>query len=136
VAVPIQTEVSVRKKLLVGINRKYPLNKHQFKTVLSTLREHIRELEFFSILENNENETEARNYLSALQIEYEAFSPVLQIYKGENAFGLLKNRVKHTADSFLVLQQGSRSLRDYLFRKFMINELVYNAQTPLIVLSS
>ena len=78
---------------------------------------------------------EARNYLSALQIEYEGFNPVLQIYKAKNAFGLLKDRVKHTADSFLVLQQGSRSLRDYLFRKFMINELVYNTQTPLIVLS-
>lgn len=80
VAVPIQTGISIPKKLMVGINCKYPLNKHQFKTVLSNLREHISELEFFTILENNENETEARNYHSTLQIEYEDFNPVLQLY--------------------------------------------------------
>lgn len=63
-------------------------------------------------------------------------NPVIQIYEGKNFFELLKERVKHTTDSFLLLQQGSRSLMDYLFRKFMINELVYNTQTPLIVKSS
>ena len=87
-------------------------------------------------LAKNENETEARNYLSELQSEYKDFSLVYRIYKGKNAFGSLKDRVIHTADSFMLLQQGSRSLMDYLFRKFMINELVYNTQTPLIVLSS
>lgn len=51
------------------------------------------------------------------------------------AFDLLKERVELTEDSFLVLQQGSRSLSDKLFRKFMVNELVFNAKTPLIVLS-
>lgn len=34
----------------------------------------------------------------------------------------------------LVVQKGSRLLTDQLFRQFLINELVYEGQTPLIVL--
>jgi nucleotide-binding universal stress UspA family protein len=136
VAVPVQTEVPVPKKILVGINPRYELNKQQLENVLSMLRDQITELEFFTILEENESETEAENILTSLQTEYKSFSPGMQLYKGKNAFVLLKNQVKHSEDSFLIVQQGSRSLRDHLFRKFMINELVYNALTPLIVLSS
>lgn len=136
VAVPIRNQIAVPKKLMVGVNPKYPLNKHQFGTVLSALSPQIKQLEFFTVLKENEDESRAKEHLSALQKEYEAHEPGIQLYKGKNAFDLLKERVELTEDSFLILQQGSRSLTDQLFRKYLINELVYNAKSPLIVLST
>lgn len=136
VAVPIRNPISVPKKLMIGINSKYPINKDQLSWLLSSLNPQIKEIEFFTILKDDENETRASDYLSRFQTEYEAHQPTIRLYKGENGFDLLKERVELTRKSFLVLQQGSRSLTDQLFRKFMINELVYSAKTPLIVLSS
>jgi len=136
VAVPARDQVTAPKKLMVGVNPKYPLNKEQFGTVLSSLNPQIRQIEFFTVVKDDEDESQAEEYLSGLRAEYAAHQPVVGLYKGANAFDLLKDRVIVSEDSFLVLQQGSRSISDKLFRKFMINELVYGAHTPLIVLSS
>ncbi|MCC8359059.1 universal stress protein [Salinimicrobium sediminilitoris] len=135
VAVPAGIPVPVPTKLLVGVHPKYPLNKQQFERLLSALKEQIRELEFFTILKQGEDEAKINQYLSEVQEEYRVYDPVIRMYEGDDAFSLLKNRVEQTENSFLVLQQGSRSLSEQLFRKFMINELVYHAQTPLIVIS-
>ncbi len=137
VAVPAQTEIPLPKKLLVGITpKKYPINHQQFKLVLSSLNGLIHELEFFTILKEDDDEQHAKEQLLDLQAEYQDHNPIIRLYKGNDALTLLKERVDHTENSFLVLQQGSRSLMDKLFRKFMINELVYSGNTPLIVLSS
>ncbi len=137
VAVPAQSEILLPKKLLVGVSpKKYPLNKHQLNLVLSSLKGLINELEFFTILKDDDDEVKANDQLLELQAEYQSHNPVIQLYKGNNALALLKKRVEHTENSFLALQQGSRSLADKLFRKFMINELVYSGKTPLIVLST
>lgn len=135
-AVPVHMEMPVPTKLLVGVTPKYELNKIQLENVLLSLKEKVIHLEFFSVLKDGEDETKTRNYLLDLQNQYGSYKPEIKLYKGENALSLLKDRVKITENSFLVLQQGSRSLNDKLFRKFMINELVYDAHTPLIVLSS
>lgn len=136
VALPMRKLLSVPKKLMVGVNPEYPLNKDQFGRVLSALKSQIKQLEFFTILKKAEDESKAEEYLSGLRVEYEVHEPTLQLYKEDNAFDMLKERVELTENSFLVLQQGSRSLSEKIFRKFMINELVYNAKTPLIVLSA
>lgn len=123
-------------KLWVGVNPEYPLNKDQLGRVLTAMQTQIKQLEFFTILKEDEEATKAEDYLSGLRAEYAVHEPTIQLYKGDNAFDMLKKRVELTENSFLVLQQGSRSLSEKLFRKFMINELIYSAKTPLIVLSS
>ena len=42
--------------------------------------------------------------------------------------------INNKIDEMLIVQKGSRLLTDQLFRRFLINELVYEGQTPLIVL--
>ncbi|MEG9326840.1 Nucleotide-binding universal stress protein, UspA family [Salinimicrobium catena] len=135
VAVPARTHISVPKKLMVGVSPKYPLNKIQFEIVLDSLKDQIRELEFFTILKEGEDQLPARDLLLGLQSEYETHKPEIQLFKGEDALTLLKKRMEFSKNAFLVLQQGSRAINDKLFRKFMINELVYLGQIPLIVLS-
>lgn len=135
VAIPARNRVLLPHKLMVGLSPKYPLNRTQFKIVLSALDDQIKNLEFFTILKKDEDEPKAKEHLLEIQTIYEAYKPNIQLYKGEHALGLLKSRMELSQDSFLVLQQGSRTLNDKLFRKFMINELVYSGRTPLIVLS-
>ncbi|MCM4159259.1 universal stress protein [Antarcticibacterium flavum] len=135
-AVPIKTPVAIPQKLLVGVTPKFPMNREQFQVVLTSLTGHIKQIEFFTVLKDDEDEDKAKVYLQKLQKEFDTLKSEFSIYKGDNALDLLKKQVHLTMDSFLVLQQGSRTLNDKLFRKFMINEVVYGAQTPLIVLSS
>ena len=135
-AVPVQKKLAIPRTLQVGVTAKYSINKDQLNKVLISLKDHIKQLEFFTVIKEDEDENESRNYLLDLQKEYQVYDPQIELYKGNKALEILKDRMKNTEDSFLVLQQGSRSLTDKLFRSFMINELVYEAQTPLIVLSS
>lgn len=135
-AVPLRNRLAVPQKLLVGVTPKFSLNIDQFENVLFSLKEQLIELEFFTILKDKDDEIAARQNLLDLQVRYASYKPEIGLYNGNDALSLLKQRVINTEDSFLVLQQGSRSLNDKLFRKFMINELVYGAESPLIVLSS
>jgi len=87
-------------------------------------------------LSEDDNEMEALQYLSTLQEKYAAYPTEVFLSKGENKFDALKLHLQqNTVSTFLVLQQGSRSLQDQIFRKFMINELVYSGISPLIMLS-
>lgn len=135
VAVPVREPLDLPQKLMVGVNPKYALNDAQLTRVLSTLNTQIIDLEFFSIVKEEEDPTLVETYLKELQKKYESYNPVIRLYKGANAFNTLKERIELTKNSFLILQQGSRSLTEQLFRKFMINELAYSAKIPLIVLS-
>ena len=135
VAVPLRTSISLPKKLIVGINCNFPINRNQFDALLAAMHGQKPKIEFFSVLDKDLDEELTLNYLYELQGEYADFNPDVFISKGENKFETLRQHVKQNDDSFLVLQQGSRSLKDILLRKFMINELVYTGLTPLIVLS-
>ena len=135
IAIPVQKSIAVPKKLLVGVNQKYEMNKLQFTAILSALAGQVEKVEFFTILNDDEDEQRAHQYLNHLHDEFKAYNSSTLLFKGKDVFTDLKHHVDQTKDAFLVLQQGSRSLQDYILRKFMINELVYTGLTPLIVLS-
>ncbi|MBZ9729036.1 universal stress protein [Salegentibacter sp. JZCK2] len=135
IAVPVKEKITLPTKLAIGVNKKFPLNKTQFETVLSGLKEQISEIKFFTILEENDDKTEAEIYLEQIKEEYKSFNTTSELLNGDT-YTRLVDSVGKNNDTFLLLQQGSRSLQDSIFRKFMINELVYNGDTPLIVLSS
>jgi hypothetical protein len=56
------------------------------------------------------------------------------IYEGNNPFNDIKKVINNNNGQMLIVQKGSRLLTDHFFRKFLINELVYEGQTPLVVL--
>lgn len=135
VTVPTETKMNLPEKLLVGVHPNYPLNPEHFHRVLKGLENNVKNIEFFTILKEDEAEQTTREHLLKLQTEYKSFEPDIQVYRSDDAASTLSDKMKLSHNSILVLQQGSRSLTDKLFRKFTINELVYRAQTPLIVLS-
>jgi len=56
------------------------------------------------------------------------------IYQSQNPSDDIKKVLNNKTKEILVVQRGSRLLSDRVSRKFMINELVYEGQTPLIIL--
>lgn len=133
-AVPVRKPMEVPEKLFVGVNPKYELNQTQFTSMLSAIAKQVVEVKFFTILREGEDEEAASQYLHKLQEDYKDYHASIQLFQGEDVFTDLKQYVEQSKDAFLVLQQGSRSLQDKIFRKFMINELVYVGLNPLIVI--
>jgi len=56
------------------------------------------------------------------------------IYDEENPITNIKDVINDTIEELLIIQKGSRMFTDQLFRKFLVNELVYEGQTPMIIL--
>ncbi len=134
VAVPLNKEIPVPDSLVVAVNPKYPCNHFQLNIVLNNLK-HLRKVEFITVVTESDNELASKGFLDSLKTKYRAFEPECKIFPGNNFSEEIKKYMQGRRNSFLVIQQGSRTLKDSLFRKFTINELVYNGETPLIVLS-
>ena len=76
-----------------------------------------------------------KKYLTDLTLFFaDRFDTTFAIYEGSNPFSDIKKVINNKIDEILIVQKGSRLLTDQLFRKFLINELVYEGQTPLIIL--
>lgn len=56
-----------------------------------------------------------------------------ELYVGRDALRDLKEIILKKQKEFIVVQRGSRMFLDQMFRTFLINELVYEGNTPLII---
>ncbi len=135
VAVPIQKDLFLPKKLIVAVYYKFPINLAQFNILLSNLSEQVRELEFISVITEDDDEEQAIKYLLHLSLRYSEYHALMNPFRGKDAFSEIMHHMAKKTDAFLVVQQGSRALTDSLFRKFLIDDLVYSNSIPLIILS-
>src|SRR5690606_10811382 len=90
---------------------------------------------FFYLAKPKEKTKNIAKQLSDLTLLFaDRFDTNFEIYEGSNPFEDIKILINNKIDEILIVQKGSRFLNDQLFRRFLINELVYEGQTPLIVL--
>lgn len=136
IAVPLKAKDFIPEKLIIGINYRYPLNKSGLDHLLRTLEGSVKELEFISVITPDDKENETLNYVHQLREDYRVKIPntKYKIFSGKNAFEEIKNFMPRDNKTFLVLQKGSRSLNDQVFRKFIVNDLIYHGSVPLIIL--
>ena len=93
------------------------------------------DITFFYLAKPNEKTKNVEKYLADLTLLFaDRYKTDFVVYEGNNAFEDIKKVINNKIDEILVVQKGSRLLTDQLFRKFLINELVYQGQTPLVVL--
>ncbi|MDN3687321.1 universal stress protein [Cyclobacterium jeungdonense] len=135
IALPKSIEHAIPTKLALACHVKYPLNEQALSFLLNTLGSSVVEIELLTILTDKEERGESEAYLNKLKdklsIQYRC---TVKLYEGADAFEIIKTRYRNFPDNYLVLQKGSRTLNDQLFRKFFINDLVHDGQTPLMVL--
>lgn len=136
IAVPLKTKDLKPEKLIVGINYRYPINRSGLDHLLRTLEGSVLELEFISVITPDDKENDTIKYIRQLSEDYRVKVPNTnyKIFSGKNAFEEIKNYMPRDNKTFLVLQKGSRSLKDQVFRKFVVNDLIYHGAVPLIIL--
>lgn len=134
VAIPPFYEAHFPQTLTVAVTHKYPLNKKIFSEFLGSVQSFIELLHFVSIVTPDENLNKEHEYLLNLTRECENNIPcTYDIFEGKSAFDEIKKFVQDNPNTMLVVQKGSRTFTDQLFRKFMINDLVHDSSLPLIV---
>lgn len=135
VAMPRKVTSFVSDKIYVAVSDTSQLNTSALDTLLACVGDRIRELSFFSLTDSKFDLHAMEVYLSGLVRDYsDHVTANYQIFYEENVFDSLRSIINDKTNELLVVQRGSRSLTNQPLRKFIINELVYEGVTPLIVL--
>ena len=135
IAVPVKMDSFIMKKLVIAVNPKFPLNIPGLTHLLDTFKASIEEMEFISVINPEDDEIETLKYLKYLTDHYQdLINGSFKMFTGENVFKEIKTYVEQGDKPFLVLQKGPRTVNDQVFRKFLINDLVYHGNIPMIIL--
>lgn len=135
VAIPKEINTYSHEKIFVGVSENNPFNTLEFNSFLRFIDDENTNITFFYLAKPNEETSEMKNLLRQLASLFDnRFSTDFAIYEGQSRLEDIKKVINNKIDEMLVVQKGSRLLTDQFFRRFLINDLVYEGQTPLIVL--
>ncbi|MEQ9216856.1 MAG: universal stress protein [Cyclobacteriaceae bacterium] len=135
VAVPKEISSFSQEKIFIGVTEKHPINTSELDRFLEFIGKKKTCLTFFYLALPNEETQEIEKQLKDLSYLYaDRFDTKIKIYEQDNPFKNIKKVINKKEDELLIVQKGSRFLSDQFFRRFLINDLVYLGQTPLIVL--
>lgn len=135
VAIPSTLSDYRHQNIYVGISDKYQLNLFEFNRFLNFVDSKETRIVFFNLSRPDEDTTEVEKLLKEhADMFSEKYRTFYEVYVSSNPSKNVQNVISGKSNDLLVVQKGERLLTDYLFRKFLINDLVYGAETPLIVL--
>lgn len=134
-AIPLGKPVLIPEKLLIAVTSKYPLNEPQLSTILSAFKASVNKVSFFTILQEDDDDEDEKKHLAELQKKYAEYNPSTTLLKGKNFVLELKKLVENSENSFVLLQEGSRTLIDEIFRKYQTTKIIHTGNIPLIILS-
>ncbi len=124
-----------QERIFVAVTEKHPLNILALNNFFNFIDKEKTRITFFNLARPYEKTEQVEKQLKDLASLFgDRFETSYAIYEGSHSFTDIKKVINNKIDEILVVQKGSRLLTDLLFRKFLINELVYEGQTPLIVL--
>jgi hypothetical protein len=135
IAIPQTIEHAVPRKLILPLQEKHPINQKALESILVTIGEKIQQIELLTIVNGQTELEQGKKYLEKVKANFDnRYDCKINIYENTNAFEAIKSRFNQNPEYFILLQKGSRHLKDKLFRSFFINELVHDGKTPLIIL--
>lgn len=135
VAVPLNPECCSPETIHVAAQKNSPINIIDFNKFLNFRKDSIKDIVFFSVLEPGDDWNDAEKYLKDLTELYsDRYGAAYEMYKAQSGFQDLKRIILNKKDDFIVVQRGSRMFLDQIFRKFLINDLVYEGNIPLVIL--
>lgn len=135
VAVPKEIYTFSHEKIFVAVTEKHPLNILELTKFLKFIDIKTTTITFFYLAKPNEDTKGIEKHLKELEKLFsEQHNTSFAIYEGLNPLDDMKKIINNKIEELLIVQKGSRLITDQLFRRFLINELVYEGKTPLIVL--
>lgn len=137
IAVPKNLENFEPNTLIFSVHPKFEFNENAFERFLAIIPKSIKFLKFISVLTDQDDEISIKAYLSSIMNKQQAnFEVSSRIFSGKNPLVEIKSYIQGRNDYLLMVQKGSRTFTDKLFRKFMVNELVYDGSIPMVILPS
>lgn len=135
VAVPKEINAFSHQKIFVAVRKKRPINILELNKFLNFIDRDNTTITFFYLAKPKKKTKGIEKHLSELCTTFaDRFNTNFAIYEGNTPYEDIKRVINNKIDELLIVQKGSRLLTDQLFRRFLINELVYEGQTPLVVL--
>lgn len=135
IAMPNDLTRFSHEKIFVAVTETHPLNLLELNKFLSFLDKSTTNITFFYLAKPFEKTKEIEKLLRSLSEFFEdKFQTSYAIYEGNQSYENIKKVINNKVEELLIVQKGSRLLTDQFFRKFLINELVYEGQTPLVIL--
>jgi nucleotide-binding universal stress UspA family protein len=136
-ATPSQYSARLPSRLIVALSYRYPINEAALNKILESYKGGIEHMDFITVIKSEDVNALALDYLDILAKKFApACSTRFNFFSGDNALEDIKEFVGKDSGALLVVQKGARTLKDKIFRKFVINELVYDGSIPLLVLPS
>lgn len=134
-AIPEDMHKFSPEKIFIGVKETFPLNVSALNTLLNYFGKAVPAINFFTIANPEEDTSTSENYLKELSGQFSTKTNTsFSIYKTDNTDSYIKEMMKNNPNALLVVQKGSRLLKDNLLRHFLINELIYDGKSPLIIL--
>lgn len=135
VAIPNDLSDYSHENIYVAVSDKFSLNLFEFNRMLNFISNKETRLVFFNLAQPGEDTTEVEKILKELADMFaDKYKTFYEIYITDHPSQNIKNVINTEINEILIVQRGGRMLTDHLFRKLLINDLVYEAKTPLIVL--
>jgi nucleotide-binding universal stress UspA family protein len=135
VAMPQHAPCCAPDAIHVAVQKTYPLNLVELNEIIRLNGEGESKIIFFSVVTPEDDREATERYLKALtQLYSDKKETAYELYLGDNAWRDLKKIIKQKQNEFIVVQRGSRMFLDQITRKFLINDLVYEGHTPLIIM--
>lgn len=137
VAIPKRTGRFNKLALHISVSYHYTFNSIALQQFTQLMGSKIEVLAFISVLTKDDDRQQAASHLAKLESVFSGQAVVqTHLFEGNSPLAQVKAYMEAQEDGVLMLQKGSRAFSDYLFREFFINELVYDASLPLIILPS
>lgn len=135
IALPEGIKRYAHNRLYVAVSEQAKLNVLAFNNFLEFLDEGQTRITFFHLAKPGEDTRQIRKQLQNLVSLFQTQFPCdYEVYETEYPAADIKKVINNKFDEFLVVQPGMRLLSDYLFRPFLVNELVLEGETPLVIL--
>lgn len=135
VAMPKEIDVFSHEKIFVAVSEKNRLNVEGLSNFLKFIDNKNTNITFFYLAKPNEETRGMEKQLQKLSEMYaDRFNTNFAIYEGKDPYNDIKKVINSNIDEILIIQKGSSFMTDLFFKRFVINKLVYEGQTPLIVL--
>src|SRR5690606_36560077 len=131
-AIPKHYVLKTPLNLYVAVNDEYGFSIGGLRKLIGNLIMHS--IQFISVIKSGDNQAEYEELLRTTSAAFPEIQSGYKILEGEDTFTQLNTLMINHKNAMLVVQKGSRAYSDMIFRKFLVNEFVDNANIPLIVL--
>ena len=121
--------------LVVTAHPKFGFNETAFRQLTAFLPSAVKCIHWISIARAGDDEESLYDYLKLLSANQgHGLETKISVFMGEDVFSKVKNFLIGNGHQMLLIQKGGRTFQDRIFRKFLVNDLVFDGSIPLIVL--